>query len=169
MTDIHSHTHRTTVPKGLIRPQVWASQIAVAKRVLPPHLVELVTHIKQPFVSVISSVASAKASYYDGHLFLIGDALTQTQPNVGMGTNLAAFAAFTLAEEVIGKVGEGEEEGITKEKVEGWEKKVMDLNEVTRMRSVAFGSWYLNGWIWIGWYYARWRFMAWWLGRKSFI
>lgn len=163
MTDTSGHQHRTTVPKGMLRPEIWEAQIAQARRVLPKEIVELVEHIREPFVSVISSVSAPRAAYFDNRLFLIGDALTQPQPNVGMGTNMAAMGAMSLAD-VIGPVGTGP---ISEEKVREWERKILQESELTRVWSTAFASWFMNGWARMGWFYARWYIVYYrqrWLG-----
>lgn len=153
MTDTSGHQHRTTMPKGQIRPEIWKAQLEQARRHLPADLADLVEKVREPFVSIISSVSSPRAAYFDDKLFLIGDALTQTQPNMGLGTNLAAMAAMSLVEDVIGK-------GIIEEEeVRMWEKKVLRETELVRVRSAAFGSWFMSGWIGMGWYYGR----VWWV------
>lgn len=155
MTDISGHQHRTTVPKGQLRPEIWQAQVAQARRVLPKELVELVEHIRGPFVSIVSSVSAPRAAYFNNRLFLIGDALTQPQPNVGMGMNMAALGSMGLAN-VIGSVGKGP---INESEVTEWERKILQESELTRVRSTALASWFLNGWMRISWYYARW----WWV------
>lgn len=155
MTDVFGHQHRTTVPKGQLRPEIWQGQLAQARRILPPELVELVEHIREPFVSVISSISAPRAAYFNNRLFLIGDALTQSQPNVGMGTNMAAMGAMSLVD-VIGSAGKGPIDDV---EVGKWEKKLLQESELIRVRSTAFASWFLNGWLRMGWFYARW----WWV------
>ena len=165
MTDIDGHQHRTTVPKGKLRPEIWASQVEAGKKLLPAELHELIVRIKQPFVTVVASISAPKAAYFDNRLFLLGDALTQCQPNVGMGTNLAAYAAYGLAE-VIGKAGE-DDASLNPEKVAQWEKDVTANTEITRVHAVAFGGWYLRSWLWVAAYYVRWHFKKWWLSPKG--
>ncbi|KXT07150.1 hypothetical protein AC578_2358 [Pseudocercospora eumusae] len=162
MTDIDGHRHRTTVPKGKLRPEIWQSQLSTAKHLLAPEILELVKYIKVPFVSLISSISAPSAAHFHNKLFLIGDALTQSQPNVGMGTSLAAFAAFGLAE-AIGKAGEE----VKEERIKAWEKDTTAFVNVMRTRAVAFASWYLNSWLKVAYYFGRWKFMEWWLGKKS--
>ena len=72
MTDVDGHFHRSTVPKGKIRPEVWEPQVEQAHRVLPKDIVTLVEKIKEPFVSVVTSCSAPQASFFDNRLFLIG-------------------------------------------------------------------------------------------------
>lgn len=155
MTGTSGHEHRTTVPKGQLRPEIWEAQLAQARRLLPKEFIELVEHIREPFVSKISSISSPRAAYFNNRLFLIGDALTQLQPNLGMGTNMAAQGAMSLVN-VIGAVDKGPIDEVEAKK---WEKKILQESELTRVRSTAFASWFLNGWFRMGWFYSRW----WWV------
>ncbi|USW53524.1 Putative FAD/NAD(P)-binding domain superfamily [Septoria linicola] len=176
MTDTDGHQHRTTVPKGKLRPEIWASQVEASKPLLPPEIYDLITRIKQPFVTVVSSISAPKAAYFDNRLFLLGDALTQSQPNSGMGTNLAAYAAYGLAD-VIGKAGiSSSGQGgevlpagtlVDPKKVAAWEQNVLAHNEITRVHAVAFGSWYLHSWPVVALRYARWWVLKWWYAPKD--
>ena len=165
MTDVDGHHHRTTIPKGKLRPEIWEAQIVQARRVFPPPFLEVIEKIHEPFVSVISSIASPRASYFDNRLFLIGDALVQTQPNAGMGTNIAALGAITLVD-AIGSPSSG---SLDQAKISKWEEELLEYAQLTRLRSVAFASWFLNGWLSMGWYYARFYATMWfqrWFGRR---
>ncbi|KAJ6787277.1 hypothetical protein PWT90_01698 [Aphanocladium album] len=102
LTGVDGHCHRTTLPKGQMRSEVWAAQVASANRVMHPDIAQLVAKIEQPFASTISSIISTKAFYFNEKLFLVGDALAQVQPNIGQGTNLAANAALTLRDVFLG-------------------------------------------------------------------
>ncbi|CAK3859478.1 FAD NAD(P)-binding domain-containing [Lecanosticta acicola] len=163
MTDVDGHHHRSTVPKGKMRPEVWQPQVEQARRLLPKPLVSLVENIQSPFVSVVSSITAPNAVYFNNRLFMIGDALTQSQPNIGMGTSLAANAAISLVNEVIcPENGEGSPPRLSPERIEAWERKVLQENEITRCRSVSFASWYLNSWPLIGYYFARYYAKLYW-------
>ena len=134
MTDITGHQHRFTLPVGKMRPEVWDKQLAQARKVLPMPLADLVSRIRQPFVSSITSIGSPRASFFNGKLLLVGDALCQMQPNYGASTDQAALNALTL-------------EKLIKEEItlSQWEERVMEYADLTRLKSTAFGSFYLNG------------------------
>lgn len=160
MTDVQGHHHRTTIPKGKIRPSVWQPQLTQAQRILNPTLVSLVEKISAPFVSVVSSIAAPRATFFNNRLFLVGDALCQTQPNIGMGTTLGAYAVTTLVNQVISPTNG--KPPLDSENVAEWETKVLQECEITRCRSVAFASWYLNSWPKIAVYYLRYYFKLYW-------
>ncbi|KAK4504892.1 hypothetical protein PRZ48_002855 [Zasmidium cellare] len=160
MTDVDGHTHRTTIPKGKLHPSVWQSQITTARKILNPLLASLIAQTPAPFVSIVSSIASPRAAFFNNRLFLIGDALCQPQPNIGMGTTLGAYTLTTLINTVIcpsnGRVP------LDAQNVAEWEGKVLQECEVVSCNSVAFGSWYLNTWPKIAWYYLRYYFKLYW-------
>ncbi|GIZ36827.1 hypothetical protein CKM354_000029400 [Cercospora kikuchii] len=170
LTDTTGHRHRSTVPKGKLRPDIWKAQVEIAKNVLPTKLYELVCLIETPFVTKVTSMCAPKAAYLDNKVFLIGDALTQAQPNNGQGANLAAFAAKGLAE-AIGKVDDpapvSSKKGhvspfVDAEKIAKWQRTVLATNEVVRVDSVAFGSRYLHTRFWTFWRYLRVWLFRWW-------
>lgn len=101
-----------------------------------PDLMELMEKIPQPFVSIVSSISSPRAAFCNNRLFLIGDALSQKQPNTAQGVNMAALDAMTLVDSIAGKVSPEE-----------WEKEAVERAEMEKLRSVAFASYYLNGWL----------------------
>lgn len=113
---------------------------------LPGGLTELLEKIPEPFVSVISSISAPQAAYFDNKLFLIGDALTQTQPNIGQGSNLAATAAIGLAN-AIGPIGQP----IDPKKIQQWEQDITSHLDMMRLRSRAMASWYLESWFGLAW------------------
>ena len=135
LTDTDGHQHRTTLPKGKMRPEIWQKQMEHARRMFHPELVELAEKIKEPFVSVISSTSYPRAAYFNNRLFFIGDALAQKQPNTAQGTNLAAMDAMSLANMVAAKMSPQE-----------WEERVLETAERERLGSIAFASQRLCTW-----------------------
>ena len=95
MTDTDGHRHRTTLPKGKMRPEVWERQLNHIRRIFPPLLVELPEKIKEPFVSIISDISSKRAAFFNGRLLLVGDALAQLRPHIGQGTLAIWTTLFT--------------------------------------------------------------------------
>ncbi|KAK5164559.1 uncharacterized protein LTR77_009765 [Saxophila tyrrhenica] len=96
LTDTAGHTHRTTLPKGAMRPEIWSAQLARAREMFHPDLLEIPEKLKEPFVSVIASLMSPAATAYEGRMFFVGDALVLLQPNSGKGTNHAAVVKWPL-------------------------------------------------------------------------
>ncbi len=87
MTEIDGYRHRATLPIGKMRLSVWAAQEARGREVLPAPFQELVGKIEQPFITAVSDIASPQASFFDGKLLLVGDALSLFRPNIGASTN----------------------------------------------------------------------------------
>ncbi len=134
MTDTAGHRHRFTLPVGKMRPEIWAKQVAHGRQVLPAPVADLVSKIRQPFVSSITSVRSPRASYFDGKLLLVGDALCQMRPHFGASTDQAALHALKLEQLLKGEIS-----------LNQWEEQIMEYADLTRLKSTAFGSWFMNG------------------------
>lgn len=103
LTDTDNYTHRTTLPKGKMRPEVWEREVAKITPHLHPDMAPILGKIKLPFASVVSSIVSPKGSHFHDRLFLVGEALAQVQPNLGQGTNMAVTAAMCVANVIAGK------------------------------------------------------------------
>ncbi|KAI0401073.1 FAD binding domain protein [Xylaria palmicola] len=94
-TDIHGDLHQHTVPRGLVRPDVWARiRPTFTSRMAPPN----------PFVTKVNDVLCTTPSFYDGHVILVGDALAAIRPHIAYSAEQAAFHTLSLA-----KVSRGEE------------------------------------------------------------
>ena len=146
-----------------MRPEIWSRQLQHAQKTLPPLLYELASKITDPFVSVVSTIHAPQASYLNHRLFLIGDALTQLQPNTGQGTNFAAMDAMLLANVFSGEMSPQE-----------WETRVLEASRREQVRAVAFASVRLCGWWGQGVAQLRWRWVVlwqdicgWWLGERA--
>lgn len=85
LTDVDGYKHRTTLPKGKMRSEIWERQKTIARQCFHPELLPIVEGITEPFVSVVSSIRAKNAAFLDNRLFLVGDALVQCQPNTGQG------------------------------------------------------------------------------------
>ena len=92
-----------------------------------PELFEIQAKLQTPFVSLVTSVCTPKATAFDEKLFFIGDALVQMQPNTGEGVNHAAFEAMGLAEVFAGRMGVG-----------AWEEEVLGVARKEMERSREF-------------------------------
>ena len=133
MTDVDGHFHRSTVTPGKIREEVWATQCAYGNEVLAPPYKELVNKITQPFITAISDYAASKASYFDGKLLLVGDALALFRPHIGSSTNQCAMDCLLL-ERVLQK----------QMSLSEWERRVTLHARITRLWSIAWGTYYLS-------------------------
>ena len=153
LTDTEGHTHRTTLPKGKMRPEIWSTRVLHAKKTLPPLLYELASKISDPFVSLITTVSAPRAAYFHNRLFLIGDAMTQLQPNTGQGTNMAAMDAMLLGRVFSREISATE-----------WEVQVLETSWMEQRRAVVFASRRLCGWWWVGRWVGVWR---WWRGGEG--
>lgn len=113
---------------------VWAKQRSYGNKVLPPPFAELVNNIKQPFVTAISDTIAPQASFFNGKVLLVGDALALFRPNIAQSTNQAAFDCLLLEKLLTGKIS-----------LKEWEQRVMDFAHITRLRSITWGTYYLSG------------------------
>jgi 2-polyprenyl-6-methoxyphenol hydroxylase-like FAD-dependent oxidoreductase len=129
MTDIDGRMHRSTLPIGKMNPAVWEKQKILAAKSLPPPYVELITKTTQPFITLVTDIASPKASFFDGKLLLVGDALVPFRPHVACSTNQAALDALLLEKMLKGEIPLTE-----------WERQALDYAELTRLRSITWGA-----------------------------
>jgi 2-polyprenyl-6-methoxyphenol hydroxylase-like FAD-dependent oxidoreductase len=113
-TDVNGKEHFGTLPRGLVKPEAWEKQKALASSVLQEGHAEIVKQTTSPFVTKVFDVSSPKALFMGGKVFLVGDAQVTIRPNVGLGSTHAAHDCNTL-EKVI-------ERKITPEQ---WEKTVL--------------------------------------------
>lgn len=90
-TDVHGTTHPNTVSQGLVQPAVWA---ALKARFLPhmqAPLAEVVDQTPRPFVTkVCEAQCGRRASFWEGRVVLVGDALTALRSHLGMASEQAA-------------------------------------------------------------------------------
>ena len=132
MTDNDSKRHRITLPVGKIRDEVWSHQKEIAKKVLDPYSAELVIKTKQPFLQALTDVVPTKASFMNGKVLLVGDALATFRPTTGQSTNQAARNAMDLREMLEGRIG-----------LKEWEERSMEYAISTQRvgveRAKAFG------------------------------
>ena len=139
MTDVDGRQHRNTLPIGKMAPAVWEKQKTFATTTLPAPFAELVRKTTKPFITAVTDIAAPKASFFDGKLLLVGDALVPFRPHVACSTNQAALNALLLEKVLEGEIN-----------LNGWERQVMDYAEITRLRSITWGSWYQVGYLsWI--------------------
>lgn len=104
MTDCEMIRHQFSLPTGKVRDQVWRRQKRLAQDLLDPHSAELVEKTEQPFLQSVTEVMSPRASFYDGKLLLVGDALATLRPLSGQGTNQSARSALLLKDVLDGRL-----------------------------------------------------------------
>lgn len=61
--------------------------VSRASEVLSPPFLELVRKTANPFISTVRDLAAPRASFYDGKLILVGEALTVYRPHTGISFN----------------------------------------------------------------------------------
>jgi 2-polyprenyl-6-methoxyphenol hydroxylase-like FAD-dependent oxidoreductase len=162
MTDTDGHIHRTTLPKGKMRAEVWERIVQMARDVMHPVVIEIVEKIKTPFVSIVASIAPDQASFMGHRVFLIGDALFQMQPNSGQGSNMAAFGATTLAT-AIQKASTDLSETERRRVFQDWEYNILDRGCMERVRSVMWAHIFLRNRLRLVVWGLRLRALAWWI------
>lgn len=139
MTDSTGYRHRTTLPMGKMRDEVWAARKASAATFLPPPFMELISKTPAPFIQMVTDVYSPRASFFSGKLLIVGDAFTAFRPHASQSTNQAARSALLL-----GRVVQGE---VT---VEEWERSTAMFARVVGLLSIKMGSEYQGRrWRWV--------------------
>ena len=141
MTDKDGHRHRSTLPPGKIRPDVWAKQQALGEKIFAAPMKELISQITNPFVTAISDHEASRATFFDGRVLLVGDALALFRPHLALSTDQAARHCLSLEKVLLGNTT-----------VQEWEKEVLQHAHVTRLKSSALGTWHLSG-VLVGLYY----------------
>lgn len=131
LTDIEGHKHRNTLPMGKMRPEIWEKQITYATECMTPCFLELVSKTSMPFVPTIRDCSSTRASFFDGRLLFVGEALTLVRPHTGMSFNHSAVNCMTLRKVLQGHLT-----------VREWEREVLQWAEWNSGLAVAVGSYY---------------------------
>ena len=136
MTDKNGRRHRNTLPRGGMRENVWAKQKAHGQAVLPEPFREVLNKIELPFITAVSDFHSPRASYCNGRLLLVGDALALIRPHTGIGANQGAFDCLLL-------------ERVFKDKIQisEWNRQVTEYAFLNVLRSRTWGYYYLDGYI----------------------
>ncbi|KAI0889179.1 FAD binding domain protein [Annulohypoxylon maeteangense] len=95
-TDTSNQEHHNTVPRGLVRQEVWERcRAELLPRISAPFQ-ELLQKTSSPFVTKIRDVICTSASFYDGKVVLVGDAFTTLRPHLGAATEQASLHSNTL-------------------------------------------------------------------------
>ena len=134
MTDIDGHRHCNTLPAGKMQPEVWAKQKAHAAEVLTPPFLELINKTTEPFISTVNDCAAPRASFLDGKLLLVGEALTLLRPHTGMSFNHAAMSYLLLQKVMRGEID-----------VKQWEAELLRYREKTMLLAIVVGCYFQGG------------------------
>lgn len=91
-TDVNGREHSSTLPQGLIRPDLWAQQKKLYLPLMTKHLAEIVDKTPLPFLSKVTDLngTDSPSSFFDGRLVLVGDAYTAFRSHLGMASEQAA-------------------------------------------------------------------------------
>lgn len=121
------------LPTGKMAPHVWKAQIELGLRILPLPFREVIEKIEQPFISACYTTPAIQVLFFDGHVLLLGDALSQFAPNAGQSTNQGARNALALKKVLHGEMTLAQ-----------WERESLSYAHVTRPASLSWGSGYLS-------------------------
>ena len=129
MTDSDGHHHHNTLPPGKMRSDIWSKQKTYAESALARPFAELVSKTTEPFISSVSDAITHRASFFDGKLLLVGDALTLFRPHVALSANQAAVDCLQLEKTLSGKIS-----------IKQWERKALQYGARTRLLSIMTGN-----------------------------
>ncbi|KAI1372152.1 tannase and feruloyl esterase-domain-containing protein [Hypoxylon crocopeplum] len=93
LTDVKGAYHRNTVPRGLLRPEVWERVRATAQVTAP--FAEVLAKVKSTFMTKINDAFSAASSFYDGRVVVVCDAFASFRPHAAAAEQ-AAFHSHSL-------------------------------------------------------------------------
>ncbi|KAL3477167.1 FAD/NAD(P)-binding domain-containing protein [Aspergillus californicus] len=144
MTDTHGKLHHTSISPADLDPSIWSSQLTLAISLFPAPYREILTKIDSPFLHLITDYCSPRASFLDGRVLLLGDALALLRPHTAYSTNAAAAQAVLTERLVRGEI-----------QVREWEYRVTTAAYMQWCRSVWFGEYFQRpGYRWVVWGYA---------------
>ncbi|KAI1117990.1 FAD binding domain-containing protein [Nemania sp. NC0429] len=103
-TDTNGKLHPSTVPQGLVNPNVWAAQVARYIGNMTAPLGEVVSKTPAPFITKVSEAQCGAASFYGGRLVLVGDAFTGYRSHLGMASEQAARHCVALEKVLRGEM-----------------------------------------------------------------
>ncbi|KAB5572790.1 hypothetical protein GE09DRAFT_1170812 [Coniochaeta sp. 2T2.1] len=137
LTDINGKTHSKTVPAGLVKPEIWSKLLADHLHTMASPYAELLSRCKNPFITKVDDalVTGDRATFHDGRVVLVGDALATFRPHIAMSTENAAGQVLDL-----GKVWKRE---MT---LREWEGKVLFAGKKLWLVSRAVGIFGVCGW-----------------------
>ncbi|RMZ80377.1 hypothetical protein DV738_g2789, partial [Chaetothyriales sp. CBS 135597] len=95
-TDVGGKRFPTTVPRGRINPEVWASQLARYQDQMIAPLREAVTKSPRPFVTKVMEAEATQSNFYENRVILVGDAFTAFRSHLGLSSEQAARHCWQL-------------------------------------------------------------------------
>lgn len=152
-TDINGTKHVGTVPRGMIRPEVWEKQKSLASSTMPAELAHILQRTPKPMVTKIYDLASSKAVFFGGKLFLVGDAQYTIRPNAGQSTTHAAYDCNMLEQVIQKKLSPSQ-----------WEKAVLRYAAAQQRFGMAISAFGLDSKLIAIWNAIRWLLLL--LGQK---
>jgi 2-polyprenyl-6-methoxyphenol hydroxylase-like FAD-dependent oxidoreductase len=96
LTDASGRTYEGNIPLDRIRPDIVATMLQDAERVLSPQFLEVVRKTEQPFYQPIYDLESDRLAF--GRVALVGDAAFVARPHCGMGVTKAGADAVALVD-----------------------------------------------------------------------
>ena len=126
LLDCKQRNHKSSLPPGTLRKDVWERQRRLAQEVLDAHSAELVSKTTKPFFQAITEVIPEKASFCDGRLLIVGDALAVIRPLSGMGTGQAANSALLWKRVLLDEI-----------ELDDWERAVLEYAKNANMFGIA--------------------------------
>ena len=130
-TDCEGKCHHTTVPTGKVRPDLCHRQCQRGTLLLPEPYKEVLNELSQPFLQVITDYCSPRASFAEGKVLLVGEALTLFRPHIAFSTNQAAFDCRMVGQLLGGAMS-----------LQEWEGQVVKFGRLHWRRSIWFGEWF---------------------------
>jgi 2-polyprenyl-6-methoxyphenol hydroxylase-like FAD-dependent oxidoreductase len=121
LIDTDGRKQKLSITMGKLRPPMVKLVKETARREMPPPLAEVVERTEKPFLQVVTDVIAPENCFFDGKVFLIGDAaagvryihdhshsrfmkLTFTRPHAAAATSQAIFHVTKLREMLEGKI-----------------------------------------------------------------
>ena len=97
-TDATGHSHGTSIPPPLIRPEIITEIKDTARALVAPQITEIIERDPRPFFQAIFDLDSPKTVF--GRVALLGDAAFIARPHPGAGTTKASMDAEHLADSI---------------------------------------------------------------------
>jgi hypothetical protein len=91
-TDTNGKMHTSTLPQGLVKPDLWTRQKDRYLEQMIPPFAEIIDKTPQPFISKVTDLDGTDhpSSFFDGRLVLVGDAYNAFRSHLGMASEQAA-------------------------------------------------------------------------------
>ncbi|TEY78484.1 hypothetical protein BOTCAL_0048g00100 [Botryotinia calthae] len=131
MTDREGRRHYTSISSGSVREAVWTKQKELGSSLMSTPYIEIISKIEKPFVHIISDYYSPKASFANGKVLLVGDALTLLRPHIAFSTNQAAYHCMMVEKLIKGEID-----------IRAWEVELTRFGYLHWRRSIWYGEYF---------------------------